>query len=295
MGWFVVGAERDQTTLFPPCLEDGIAENNLVSVVDAFVEALDLGALGFAGVDAARTGRPGYHPAALLKLYVYGYLNRVPSSRRLEREAQRNIEVMWLTGRLAPDHKTIANFRRDNGPATALDGLGDAPITHLVNTHWHFDHADSNAWLSAEGAEILAHQNTRKHLAGAQRVDDWDHDFPAVPPSALPKQVFASEHEIKLNGSTLALKHYGPAHTDSDVSVRFVEADILHTGDTSGTACTRSSTTLLVDTITAWSCRERAPLQCLDRNGAPVFARSSRRSGAREGRLAHSDAPPAST
>jgi len=117
MGRFVVGAERDQTTLFPPCLEDWIAEDNPVRVVDAFVEALDLGALGFAGVDAARTGRPGYHPAALLKLYVYGYLNRVPSSRRLEREAGRNVEVMWLTGQLSPDHKTIAEFRRQNGPA----------------------------------------------------------------------------------------------------------------------------------------------------------------------------------
>lgn len=117
MGRFVVGAERDQTTLFPPCLEDWIAEDNPVRVVDAFVEALELGALGFAGVDAARTGRPGYHPAALLKLYVYGYLNRVPSSRRLEREAGRNVEVMWLTGQLSPDHKTIAEFRRQNGPA----------------------------------------------------------------------------------------------------------------------------------------------------------------------------------
>ena len=117
MGRFVVGAERDQTTLFPPCLEDWIAEDNPIRVVDAFVEALELGALGFAGVDAARTGRPGYHPAALLKLYVYGYLNRVPSSRRLEREAGRNVEVMWLTGRLSPDHKTIAEFRRQNGSA----------------------------------------------------------------------------------------------------------------------------------------------------------------------------------
>ena len=94
-----------------------IAEDNPVRVVDAFVDALDLGGLGFAGVDAARTARPGYHPTALLKLYVYGYLNRVPSSRRLEREAGCNVEVMWLTGQLSPDHKTIAEFRRKNGPA----------------------------------------------------------------------------------------------------------------------------------------------------------------------------------
>ena len=115
---------------------------------------------------------------------------------------------------------------------TALNGLGDAPITHLINTHWHFDHADGNAWLNTEGAEILAHENTRKHLLVTQRVEDWNFDFVPPPPNALPKQVFAVEHELKLNGSRLALKHYGPAHTDSDISVRFLEADILHTGDT---------------------------------------------------------------
>ena len=117
MGRFVVGADRDQVTLFPPCLEDWIAEDNPVRVVDVFVDALDLGSLGFQGVEAAATGRPGYHPSALLKLYVYGYLNRIPSSRRLEREAGRNVEVMWLTARLSPDHKTIAEFRRQNGSA----------------------------------------------------------------------------------------------------------------------------------------------------------------------------------
>ena len=117
MGRFVVGADRDQVTLFPPCLEDWIAEDNSVRVVDVFVDALDLGSLGFQGVEAAATGRPGYHPSALLKLYVYGYLNRIPSSRRLEREAGRNVEVMWLTARLSPDHKTIAEFRRQNGSA----------------------------------------------------------------------------------------------------------------------------------------------------------------------------------
>ncbi|SMD15431.1 Transposase [Fulvimarina manganoxydans] len=117
MGRFVCGSDRDQVTLFPPCLQDWIEEDNPVRVIDAFVDALDLGSLGFEGVEAAATGRPSYHPFALLKLYVYGYLNRVPSSRRLEREAGRNVEVMWLTGRLSPDHKTIAEFRRRNGKA----------------------------------------------------------------------------------------------------------------------------------------------------------------------------------
>ena len=105
----------DQATLLPECLDDYIAEDNPVRAFDAFVEELDLGQLGFAGADPAVTGRPAYHPAVRLKLYIYGYLNRVPSSRRLEREAQRNVELMWLTGRLAPDFKTIAEFRRDNG------------------------------------------------------------------------------------------------------------------------------------------------------------------------------------
>ena len=114
---FVEGADRGQTTLLPECLDDWIDENNPVRVIDAFVEALDLAELGFEGVAPAATGRPAYHPAALLKLYIYGYLNRVQSSRRLERESGRNVEVMWLLGRLVPDHKTIADFRKDNGSA----------------------------------------------------------------------------------------------------------------------------------------------------------------------------------
>jgi len=114
---FVEGVDRGQATLFPAYLEDWICEDNPVRAVDVFVDELDLAELGFGGVDPEATGRPSYHPLVLLKLYIYGYLNRVQSSRRLEREAGRNIEVMWLTGRLAPDHKTIADFRRDNGPA----------------------------------------------------------------------------------------------------------------------------------------------------------------------------------
>src|SRR5512147_1959277 len=111
---FLEGEDRSQSSLLPPSLDDYVAEDNPVRVVEAFVEQLDLRQLGFEGAAPAATGRPGYHPAVLLKLYVYGYLNRIQSSRRLEREAQRNVELMWLTGRLAPDFKTIADFRRDN-------------------------------------------------------------------------------------------------------------------------------------------------------------------------------------
>ncbi len=114
---FVEGVDRGQSTLFPDRLEDWIGEDNPVRVVDVFVDELDLGGVGFGRVEPLATGRPGYHPAVLLKLYIYGYLNRVQSSRRLEREAGRNVELMWLTGRLAPDHKTIADFRKDNGAA----------------------------------------------------------------------------------------------------------------------------------------------------------------------------------
>jgi transposase len=114
---FVEGRERGQSTLFPECLEDWICEDNPVRAIDAFVDQLDLAGLSFGGVDPEATGRPSYHPSVLLKLYIYGYLNRVQSSRRLEREAGRNVEVMWLSGRLVPDHKTIADFRKDNGPA----------------------------------------------------------------------------------------------------------------------------------------------------------------------------------
>jgi len=114
---FVEGEDRRQSLLLPQSLDDYVTEDNPVRVVEVFIDELDLGALGFEGVQPAVTGRPAYHPSMMLKLYLYGYLNRVQSSRRLEREAQRNIELMWLTGRLAPDFKTIANFRRDNGPA----------------------------------------------------------------------------------------------------------------------------------------------------------------------------------
>jgi transposase len=114
---FIAGENRSQSVLFPERLEDYIGEDNPVRAIDVFVDELDLGDLGFEGVNPESTGRPSYHPSTLLKIYIYGYLNRVQSSRRLEREAERNLEVMWLTGRLTPDFKTIADFRKDNGKA----------------------------------------------------------------------------------------------------------------------------------------------------------------------------------
>jgi glyoxylase-like metal-dependent hydrolase (beta-lactamase superfamily II) len=114
----------------------------------------------------------------------------------------------------------------------ALAGLGADPVTHLINTHWHFDHTDGNAWLNSAGAKIIAQENTRKHLHEVQRVEDWDYNFLPLPPEGIPTEVFASDRILKLNGTSIALKYYGSAHTDSDISVTFAEADIVHVADT---------------------------------------------------------------
>ena len=114
----------------------------------------------------------------------------------------------------------------------ALDTLSGDPVKHLINTHWHFDHTDGNEWLHSIGAEITAHENTRKHLSVTTRVEDWNFTFPPAPAAALPTKLFNSEQTLHLNGATLALKYYPPAHTDSDISVHFTDADIIHVADT---------------------------------------------------------------
>jgi glyoxylase-like metal-dependent hydrolase (beta-lactamase superfamily II) len=153
---------------------------------------------------------------------------------------RRNISVLLgpggniavLTG---PDGKLLIDAEivtaRSN-VAAALASINADPVRQLINTHWHFDHTGGNEWLHQAGASILAHDNTRKRLSTDTRVEGWVYTFPAAPAGAIPTTVFQDEHTVHANGSTLALKYYGPAHTDSDISVYFTEADILHTGDT---------------------------------------------------------------
>jgi glyoxylase-like metal-dependent hydrolase (beta-lactamase superfamily II) len=141
-----------------------------------------------------------------------------------------NIAV--LTGR---DGKLLveAGFAVSRPAITdALASINSDPIGHLINTHWHTDHTDGNAWLHESGAEITAHENTRKRLSVDTRVEGWDWTFPAVPAGALPVKVFSAEYEIRRNNTRIAMKYYGPAHTDSDVWVHFTDADVVHVGDT---------------------------------------------------------------
>jgi transposase len=163
---FVEGVDRSQTTLFPESLDDWVDENNPVRVIDAFVDALDLRALGFDGVMPEAAGRPSYHPAVMLKLYIYGYLNRVQSSRRLEREAGRNVELMWLTGRLMPDHKTTANFRKDSGwaiPQVCSQFVIICPRLGLLNT----------ASVAIDGSKFKAVNNRDKNFTRAKVERRW--------------------------------------------------------------------------------------------------------------------------
>ena len=154
---FIEGTDRGQSTLFPECLEDWVDEDNPVRVIDAFVDKLDLSRVGFDGVVPEATGRPSYHPAALLKLYIYGYLNRVQSSRRLEREAGRNVEVMWLTSRLIPDHKTIADFRKDSGGAIKQVCVQFVELCRLMGLL-------TNASVAIDGSKFKAVNNRDKNF-----------------------------------------------------------------------------------------------------------------------------------
>ena len=160
MSGYIVGEDRQQATLFPESLDDYIAEDSAVRVIDVFIDDLDLSGLGF-NVEPNDTGRPGYHPSTLLKIYIYGYLNRVQSSRRLERETQRNVELMWLTGRLAPDFKTIADFRRDNGKAIRLVCREFVMLCRKLNLF-------SEAFVAIDGSKFKAVNNRDRNFTKAK-------------------------------------------------------------------------------------------------------------------------------
>jgi len=160
---FLEGEPRTQTNIFPECLDDYVVEDNPVRVVEAFIEALDLGKLGFTGVNPHDTGRPAYHPSVMLKIYVYGYLNRIHSSRRLERETGRNIELMWLTGRLKPDFKTIANFRKDNGKAIRKVCCEFVGLCLKLNLF-------SQALIAIDGSKFKAVNNRDRNLTPTKLV-----------------------------------------------------------------------------------------------------------------------------
>jgi transposase len=161
MGRFIECADRRQDFLLPASLDDYVSEDNPVRAVEAFIDALDLKALGFAGMMPAETGRPAYHPATMLKIYLYGYLNRVQSSRRLEREAGRNVELMWLTGRLAPDFKTIANFRQANGAAIRAVCSQFIVLCRQLNLF-------ARAVVAIDGSKMKAVNNRDKNYTAAK-------------------------------------------------------------------------------------------------------------------------------
>ena len=171
---------------------------------------------------------------------VPGAMKQAATAKVTVQALRRNISVLLgaggniavLTG---PDGKLLVDAEivsaRPNVSA-ALTSINADPIKQLINTHWHFDHTGGNEWMHQAGASILAQENTRKHLLKDTRVEGWKHTFPAAPAGAIPSSVFKEDHTLHANGATLILKHYLPAHTDSDISVHFTEADILHVGDT---------------------------------------------------------------
>jgi transposase len=199
---FIEGEDRRQAMLLPDCLDDYVAENNPVRVVEVFIDELDLAALGFAGMVPEETGRPAYHPATLLKIYLYGYLNRIQSSRRLERETQRNIELMWLTGRLMPDFKTIADFRRDNGPAIRAACAQFVVLCRRLNLFTQtvvaidgskfkaVNNRDKNFTVAKVGKRIeQVEASIARYLAQLDRADRQDSDVTEVRTARLKEKI----------------------------------------------------------------------------------------------------------
>lgn len=209
MGRFIEGIQRTQSTLFPERIEDYITEDNPVKVIDAFVDALDLAELGFSSVHPRATGRPAYHPALMLKLYVYGYLNKIQSSRRLEREANRNLELMWLLNRLAPDFKTIADFRKDNGVGIKsccrqfvmlckqLNLFSDSLIAIDGSRFSAVNNRDRNFTQAKVKRRIEAiDKSIDRYLSQLESLDRQDRVIPQTKTRHIHKQLDALKHQM---------------------------------------------------------------------------------------------------
>ena len=239
MAGFVEGIRREQSTLFPAQLEDYVAEDNPVRAVDVFVDGLDLDKLGFMRVQPLDVGRPGYHPRTMLKLYIYGYLNRVPSSRRLERECQRNIEVIWLTGQLAPDFKTIADFRKDNGRAIRdvcrqfvalcrkLDLLGAASVA-IDGSKFKAVNARDKNFTEAKMQRRLERidESIARYLSQLQTADRHGDAVPAAKVERLKSKIEKLKEEIvRLN----AINEQMMRSTDKQISLTDPDARSMAT------------------------------------------------------------------
>jgi transposase len=236
---FVEGEDRRQATLLPDCRDEYVTEDNPVRIIDVFIDELDLAALGFAGIVPEVTGRPSYHPATLLKIYIYGYLNRIQSSRRLERETQRNLELMWLTGRLMPDFKTIADFRRDNGPAIRAACAQFVVLCRQLNLF-------TRAVVAIDGSKFKAVNNRDKnftvakvakrmeqveasiarYLAALDRADRQDNDVAEARTSRLKEKIKGLRRQMQ------ALKDMGQqveAAPDQQISLTDPDARSMAT------------------------------------------------------------------
>ena len=254
---FVEGEDRLQGVLLPEFLDDYVAEDNLVRVIDVFVDELDLRGLGFEGVVPEETGRPAYHPATLLKIYLYGYLNRIQSSRRLERETQRNIELMWLTGRLTPDFKTIADFRRDSGPAIRAACAQFIVLCRQFNLFTRtviaidgskfkaVNNRDKNFTVAKVAKRIeQVEASIARHLAALDRADREDGDVAAAKTVRLKEKIESLRRQMQ------SLKEIGQqveAAPDKQVSLTDPDARSMATSG-KGTGIVGYNVQIAVDT-----------------------------------------------
>ena len=254
---FIEGEDRRQATLLPDCLDDYVAADNPVRVVEVFIDELDLAALGFAGMVPEVTGRPAYHPATLFKIYLYGYLNRIQSSRRLERETQRNIELMWLTGRLMPDFKTIADFRRDNGPAIRAACTQFVVLCRRLNLFTQVvvaidgskfkavNNRDKNFTVAKVGKRIeQVEASIARYLAALDRADRQDSDVAEAQTTRLKEKIDGLRRQMQ---SLKAMGQRVEAAPDQQVSLTDPDARSMATSG-KGTGIVGYNVQVAIDT-----------------------------------------------